>query len=65
MNKYYQLNKRNYPAGILKQCYHKKMLSAIKTSSFSLLKMHVGEKIEIITAIVIHTLHSFGYHYYD
>ena len=30
----------------------RKMLSAIKTSSFFPLKMHVGEKIEIITEIV-------------
>ena len=28
-------------------------------------KTHVGEKIEIITGIVINTLQSFGYHYYD
>ena len=37
------------------------MLSAIKTSSFSPLKTHMGEKIKIIMAIVIDTL----YHYYD
>jgi len=43
----------------------RKMLLAIKTSSFFPLKTHVGEKIENITAIVIHTLQTFGYHYYD
>jgi len=44
---------------------HRKMLSAIKTSSFLPLKTHMGEKIKIITAIVIHTVQSFGYLYYD
>jgi len=43
----------------------RKMLLAIKTSSFFPLKTHVGEKIEIITGIVINTLQSFGYDYYD
>jgi len=43
----------------------RKMLSAIKTSSIFPLKTHMGEQIEIITAIVIHTLQSFGYHYND
>jgi len=43
----------------------RKMLSAIKPSPFFLLKTHVGENIEIITAIVIHTLQSFWYHYND
>jgi len=38
--------------------------SVIKTSSFFPLKTHVGEKLDIITAIVIHTLQSFGYLYY-
>jgi len=32
------------------------ILSADKTSSFFLPKMHVVEKIEIITAIITHTL---------
>ena len=67
INKNYPLSKRNYRASVLQQCYHKEKCfihSVIKTSSFSLLKTHVGEKLEIITAIVIHTLQSYGYLYY-